>query len=241
MKRYVSVFEMIARSSIYKVLAIIGVMLVAQAVCFYLSMISPSGIGIESYIDQSQYSLIFKIAYVLITIVLVLHGMNLGSVQSYTLKRLRIKEKRIFWLQALYNLFAYVLLWGIQLMMILVSVTVYQKNLPEGVVLTNQTMFIAFYRNDFMHSILPLEDGPGWWVLALIGVTSAFVTAEFTKLQREGKFGFEILLMALAVIVSFPKQLGYEFTFLALVLVIIYMIMGMRWILNADGDGGEGS
>lgn len=239
MKKYLSVFEMIARSSIYKVLLIIGVMLVSQAVCFYLSMISPSGIGIESYIDQSQYSLIFKIAYVLITIVLVFQGMNLGSVQSYTLQRLRIKEKKIFWLQSLYNFLAYMLLWGIQLVMILVSVTVYQKNLPEGVELTNQTMFIAFYRNDFMHSILPLEDGPGWWVLVLIGVTSAFVTAEFTKLQREGKFGFEILLLVVAVIVSFPRQLGYEFVFLALVFVIIYMIMVMRWVLNTVGDGGE--
>ena len=241
MKRYVSIFEMIARSSVYKVLAIIGVMVVAQAVCFSMSMMSPSGYGIESYIDQSQYSLIFKIAYILITIAIIFPGMNIGSVQSYTLQRLRIKEKRIYWIQALYNLLAYVLLWGAQLVMILISIVVYLKNLPNEAVVSNQTMFLAFYRNDFMHSILPLEDGPGWWVLVLIGVSSAFVTAEVTKLQRERKFGFELLILLVAVILSFPRQIGYEITFLALSLFAVYFVMWMRWILNTVSDGGEES
>lgn len=235
MKRYISVFEMIVRSSFYKVLLITGIMVVVQAIGFGLTMMSPSGLMIEIYIDQSHYSLIFKIAYLLLTAVLVLHGMNIGSVQSYTLQRLRIPEKRIFWLQALYNFFAYILLWGVQLMMILVSIFVYQKNLPDGVELSNQTMFIAFYRNDFMHSILPLEDVPGWSVLILIGITSAFVTAEFTKLQREGKFAFEILLLLATVIISFPRQLGYDAAFTLVGFAIVYMIMVMRWIMNVVG------
>ncbi len=241
MKRYVSVFEMIARSSIYKVLSIIGVMIMAQAVCFYLSMLRPSGLGIEFYINQSHYRLIFKIAYVLVTVAIIFPGMNIGSIQSYTLQRLRIKEKRIYWLQSLYNFLAYVLLWGAQLIMILVSTVVYLKNLPEGVNLTNQTIFIAFYRNAFMHSILPLEDGPGWWILVLIGISSAFATAEFTKLQRERKVGFELLILLVAVMFSFPRELGYEFTFLALSLCAVYFVMWMRWILNTVSDGGEES
>lgn len=232
MKRYLSVFEMIARSSIYKVLLTLMVMVVAQGISFYMTMLSPSGLGVEDFIEQSHYGLIFKIAYVLITIILVIPGMDIGSKQSYTLKRLRIKESRIFWLQALYNLLAYLLLWGAQLAMLFGSCLVYQNNLPEGVTLTNQTMFLAFYRNDFMHSILPLEDGPGWWVIALIGVTTGVVAAEFTKLRREGKFGFELLILVPSVLISFPSELGYEFTFLVLALCIVYFVMGLRFGIN---------
>lgn len=239
MKRYVSVFEMIARSSIYKVLLIIAGMVIAQAVCFYMSMISPSGLSLEAYIDQSQYRLIFKIAYVLITLVIVFPGMNIGSIQSYTLQRLRIKEKRIFWLQALYNIFAYVLLWGVQLMVILGSSLIYQNNLPEAGTWSNQSLFLAFYRNEFMHSILPLEDAPGWWVLTFVIIGTGLVVAEFTKQQRCGKFAFELLLMIVAVLISFPRALGYEFSFFAIAICIVFVIMGMRWLLNVVGDGGE--
>lgn len=239
MKRYVSVFEMITRSSIYKVLLILVGMVVAEFVCFYITMMSPNGLNIEEYIDQSQYSLIFKIAYVLVTLAIVFPGMNIGSIQSYTLERLRIKEKRIFWLQALYNTLAYILFWGVQLVVILVSAFVFQKNLPQAATWSNQTLFLAFYRSNFMHSILPLEDGPGWWVLGFVIVGTAFVVAEFTKQQRCGKFAFELPIMVVAVLLSFPRQLGYEFVFLAVAFGAVYIIMGMRWVMNKVDDGGE--
>lgn len=239
MKRYVSVFEMIARSSIYKVLLALGAMLVAQGICFYMTMLSPGGVAIEDYIEQSQYSLIFKIAYVLITVILVVPGMDIGSKQSYTLKRLRIRESRIFWLQALYNFFAYVLLWGVQLMMLLGSAFVYQKNLPEGATYTNQTMFLAFYRNDFMHSILPLDDMSGWWFLVPMLVTTAFAAAEFTKLRREGKFGFELLLLIATFLISFPRELGHSNLFFIVAVCFVYFMMGFRWLMNHTLGGDE--
>ncbi|MBQ8518056.1 MAG: hypothetical protein IJ455_00430 [Agathobacter sp.] len=241
MKRYISVFEMITRSSIYKVLLILVGMVSAEAISFYSTFqkYSETTRNVEEYIQRSDYDLIFKIAYVLITIVIVLPGMNLGSTQSYTLQRLRIKEKRIFWLQALYNTMAYVLLWGAQLVTILVSVLVYRNNLPKGATWNNQSVFLLFYENDFMHSILPLEDSPGWWVLGFLIVGTALVAAEFTKQQRRGKFAFEILLLVVAMLISFPRDVGYEFTFLAISLCIVYIIMGMRWILNKVDDGGE--
>ena len=158
MKRYQSVFEMITRSSIYKVLLVVGGMLVAEAILFWNALMYLGGACLEEHIDQSYYSIVFKIAYVLITIAIVFPGMNIGSTQTYTLQRLRIKERWIYGLQIIYNLLAYMILWGAQLAMLLVSAVLYQKYLPEGALWTNQTLFIAFYRNDFMHSILPLED-----------------------------------------------------------------------------------
>ena len=237
MKKYLSVFEMIARCSIYKVLLVLISMLIAQGICFYMTMLSPSGLGIEDYIEQSQFSLIFEIAHLLITIILVIPGMDIGSKQSNTLKRLRIKEKRIFWLQSLYNMLAYVLLWGAQLAMLLGCCLVYQKNIPTGTTLTNQTMFLAFYRNDFMHTILPLEDTPGWWMLVVICVTTAFTAAEFTKLRREGKFGFEILILIASVFIYLPRPLGYDFVFSIVVIGFTYLVLGTRFLMNKTLGG----
>ena len=94
--------------------------------------------------------------------------------------------------------------------------------------MSNQTLFLAFYRNDFMHTILPLEDGPGWWMLALAGVTTAIAAATFTKLQRSGKFGFELLLLVAAVLIYFPRSMGYDLAFILVTYVAIYCVMGMR-------------
>ena len=99
-------------------------------------------------------------------------------------------------------------------------------------------MFLAFYRNDFMHNILPLEDGPTWCFILLILVSTALVTAEFTKLRREeGKFAFELLVLVAAVLVSFPRQMSYEYTFLLLALALVYFVMGMRFLLNMQVGG----
>lgn len=234
MKRYQSVFEMITRSSIYKVLLVVGGMLVAEAILFWNALMYLGGACLEEHIDQSYYSIVFKIAYVLITIAIVFPGMNIGSTQTYTLQRLRIKERWIYGLQIIYNLLAYMILWGAQLAMLLVSAVLYQKYLPKGALWTNQTLFIAFYRNDFMHSILPLEDGPSWWVLGLIGVSTAILTAEFTKQQRNGKFVFELLGLMVTAIIVFPREMGFEFVFLVIVLVFVYITMIIRRLLQME-------
>ena len=235
MKRYLSVFEMITRSSIYKVLLVIAALVVADAVFLYLACMSPDFVSVEEYVVENCYSVAFKIAYVLVTIAIVLPGMNIGSTQSYTLQRLCIKERWIFWLQAIYNFCSYVILWGAQLMMLLLNVVVFQKNLPEGAILSNQTMFLAFYRNDFMHTILPLEDGPGWWMLALWAVTTAFAAASFTRLQRKGKFGFELILMVIAALIYFPRALGYDIVFMVLAYAGTFMVMGLRVTIERLG------
>lgn len=238
MKRYVSVFEMIARSSIYKVLLVIATMVVAELVYFYLAFTSAQGLIIEEYIDETFFGIAFKVAYTLITVLLILPGMNLGSRQSYTLKRLRIKEKNIYWLQAVYNFLAFVILWGVQLLVILGFVVFYQNHLPEGTVITNQTMFLAFYRVDFMHSILPLEDKTNWMMLFSIGAVTALAAAECTKLQRVGKFAFELCVMVATTWIVFPRELGYDFALWVIATCSVCVVMWIRWGLHRLEEGG---
>ena len=239
MKRYLSVFEMIARSSIYKVLlAVIGMALL-EAVLFGLTMLNSSDIYFERYIDQSLYSYIFRLVYTVVTVILVLPGMNIGSTQSYTLQRLRIKESRIFWLQSLYNFLAYVLLWGVQLWVLLGSIAVFHRYLPDGAFESNQTYFLAFYRNDFMHSILPLEDMGDWWILGLIGLASAYAAAEFTKQQRVRKVAFELPVLVVTMWLGFPGGLGYDHAVLWTGIAVAIISMCFRWLIYVLNTGGD--
>ena len=238
MKRYVSVFEMIARSSIYKVLLVIVTMVVAEVVYLSYAFTSTQRVLMEVYIDERFFGTAFKVAYTLITLLLILPGMNLGSTQSYTLKRLRIKEKNIYWLQAVYNFLAFVILWGVQLLVILGFMVFYQNHLPEGAVITNQTMFLAFYRVDFMHSILPLEDRTNWMMLFSIGAVTALAAAECTKLQRGGKFAFELCVMVATTWIVFPRELGYDFSLWLIATGSVCVVMWIRWGLHRLEEGG---
>ena len=235
MRRYLSVFEMIEQSSIYKVLSIIFGMAAIQAVMFYLEISDGWLRSMESYVNESNFDISFKIAYMLVTIVIVLPGMNHGSVQSYTLQRLRIKESGVFWMQALYNFFAYVLLWGIQLVNLFVSAGLHHREFSDDGLWNNQTLFLAFYKNDFMHTILPLEDVIGWGILVSIGVTSALLAAEFTRRQRCGKFGWELGLVVVTVLMCIPRGLGDNPVGLLAMWVIVYLVLGTRWVTNRFG------
>ena len=235
MKRYLSVFEMIARSSIYKVLSIILGMAAIQTVAFYLEISGGWFRSMESYINKSNFDIGFKIAYMLVTIVIVLPGMNHGSMQSYTLQRLRIKESGVFWMQALYNFFAYVLLWGAQLVTLFVSAVFYYREFADDGLWNNQTLFLAFYKNEFMHTILPLEDVMGWCILVSIGMTSALLAAEFTRRQRCGKFGWELGLVVVAVLRCIPRGMQDDPVVLWVVWVVVYLVLGSRWVTNRFG------
>ena len=235
MKRYLSVFEMIARSSIYNVLLVLIGMAAVQVIPFYLKVSEGWIHSFESYINESSFDISFKMAYVLITILVILPGMNLGSVQGYTLQRLRIKERRVFCMQALYNFFAYVLLWGMELFVLLVCAMIHNQELADDGLWNNQTLFLAFYKNEFMHTILPLEDALGWFAIITIVITSGLVSAEFTRRQRCGKYSWELGLVVVAVIMSIPRGIGDDLRFLLAMCAIVYLVLGTRWVTNRFG------
>lgn len=223
MKKYLSVFEMIARSSLYKVLAILTGMTVAELGTFYIAMQQPLSKvqpNLEEVVDQSHFVWMLGISYILITVVLVLHGCNIGSMQGYTLQRLRIKEKAVYRLQCLYNSLCYVLLWVTQLIVLLISAEYYLEHQTHGVV-SNQTVFLAFYRSDLMHSILPLEDFVSWYLLAYIILGTAIEAAGFTWKQRRGKIGWGLFVVVALVLLIFPRALGREIELIIFTLILL--------------------
>lgn len=236
MKRYLSVFEMITRSSIYKVLAILIAMVAAEMIACAIAWQQPLALlkpNIEEWVDQSYFVIAFGVAYILMTVVLVLSGTNIGSVQSYTLQRLRIPEKKVYLLQCIYNILCYILLWGTQLA-VLLGISTFYMNYKTHVVKSNQTVFLAFHRNEFMHSILPMEDFIGWFLLITLIAGTGIFAASFTRKQRQGKVEWSLIVFVAIACIAFPRELGEEPALFGVV-CIIYMVTIIINVLLGKG------
>ena len=218
MKKYISIFELFARNTVYKILFVLLAMGAAQITMFQKAMSEWIPVdyydldfqAIEHYsleymVDKSNSPVFMGIAFVLITAILCWSACNLGSKSSYTLQRLQVKEKTIFIMQCIYNSLCYVLLLGVQVAVLLVLCGMYVEQSDN---VTNQTVFLAFYRNEFMHSVLPMEGMMRWIVNILILLGCGTSAAVFTYLQRRGKVAWSLFVVVACVLVGFIQELG---------------------------------
>jgi len=229
MKKYVSVFELFTRNTFYKILLIIGGMAGIECFWFRQKMIEitpyaawEAGLmpaeeySLEWLIDRSNGYGWFCIGFTLVTAVLCWNICNFGSNSSYTLWRMRITEKRILFMQMIYNGLCYTLFLAAQTGIFLMQYHMYCGYIKN---VTNQTLFLAFYRNAFMHSILPLEDSFRWIANMLIISSCSVGAALFSYIQRRGKTAWSVLVMLACILLGFEKELGDQ-TILITALVV---------------------
>ena len=213
MKKYLSVFNLIATSSIYKITGLFGIMGVIEFFLFRMIMLAgPNENGtfhIEYVFEQSRTLWVFAAALLVLTVFLCATGYETSSKQGYTLKRLSISEKKVFALQALYNTLCYFLLWSMQLLFVFLLGFYFTNKAPEMYV-TNQTLFLAFYRNNFLHGLLPFEDVIIWIKNIFLFLGLGICSAGFTMAQRKGKRAFELVILLVSTIFLFSSPLGVQ-------------------------------
>jgi hypothetical protein len=215
MRKHLSIFMLIARSTIYKVLGIFIIMTAAEISLFYyvlnkntvVGAVGQSSISLESLVVQSRISWVFAIAFILVSILLCLTGCEFKSKQGYTLRRLSVTERNIYLWQALYNTCCYFFLWIIQLFVALVLCKLYLARFDMST-LSNQAIFLAFYRNSFLHSLLPLDEISRFVrnVALIIGLGTS--SACFPFRQRRGKIGVDFIVLVSMGIVFFVRSMG---------------------------------
>ena len=218
MKKYGSVFALFTRNTFYKILFIMGVMTGVELFWFHqrLMWITPyeaweAGLmpaeeySLEWLIDRSNGYGWFCIGFTLVTVVLCWNLCNFGSKSSYTLWRMRITEKKILFMQSTYNVLCYILLFAVQMGIFLIQYHMYCGYIKN---VTNQTLFLAFYRNAFMHSILPLEDSFRWVLNFIIVLSCSIGAALFSYIQRRGKMAWSMLVMLACILLGFERELG---------------------------------
>jgi len=209
-RAHLSVFMLFVKSSLYKLLGIAALMGLGEFLLFFLCLsredIDFSAWGLEGYLDKSGVFIVFAAAFLLLSFFLFRMGAGYGSRPRYTLSRLSLSERRIFFLQALANSLLYTLFLLLQLFIAYGLCLLYLKR--ASAYTSPQTLFLAFYRNDFLHALLPLEDVGGHIrnVFMLLGL--GLCAAAFPYKQQRGSFGYEGLLLAILCAFLFPLETG---------------------------------
>lgn len=220
MKRHLSVLGLIGRCSIYRICATLALLAVTELALFWWRLsdalrwyeqdigVADSFSRFEYLIDRSHISWCLVVAFVTVTALLCLTGTETKSRISYTLDRLSVSSRSIWWLQFSYNAFVYLLLLAAQLALLLTMSHIYNALIPAEL-LNPQGTLMAFYLNDFLHSLLPLADIPLWGRNLFIIVSLSAVSSHFPMEQRIKKhlpIAPAALVLFIIVFFSVPRS-----------------------------------
>ncbi len=158
MRKHLSVFMLMAQHSFYKILAILILSAVLQlGFSYYLITEKIVQIQMIEVIAQ-KLPLFFQVSFILIFALLLTTTAEQKGKERYTLMRLAISEKKVFFWQSLYNFFAFSLLYLVQIL-VAIGVSFMFVNIAPAEYVSEQTIFLAFYRSDFFNALLPtVED-----------------------------------------------------------------------------------
>jgi len=203
MKQHISYWMLLCRSTVFKILAILAAMTAVEAGLFFIR--GRDAIGLEQMVDATWLKWLFGAALIVMTVLLGSVLCESGGKLDYTLRRLRLRRRSLFIWQAVYNFLCLVLLWLVQLFVALMLCWLWMRE-REGV--SSQALFLAFYRSDFLHSLLPLEDVSRWArnvvCFAFMGIAAACVPVG----HRRGKYNIGGALQAGWLMINFSKETG---------------------------------
>ena len=215
MKKHISVFGLFARSSACSVLVILILLCAFEILSFHIQLqdaLDTYGATgemppLERMFSYASTDVLFKGALVLVTLVLCLPGCSFKSRTGYTLCRLSVSERATFFHQAVYNVLIYLVLMATQLT-VAYGLARYYIAMAPAECISNQTLVLAFYRSEFLHSLLPLEDVGLWVRNGLLLLSLGLAAAEFPYRQRRHKFSAVIVGLVLYTIGCFNRSIG---------------------------------
>lgn len=234
MKKHLSVFMLMARGTIYKVLGLLFVTAAVELAIFY-KRADPALYTLDQVFNTDSVPLFALFASVLVlTVILCLNGCQSGSQQSYTLQRLSIPERNICLMQGLYNTVCYFVLWGVQLLIALV-VCGYYMSQTDPAASSNQAVFLAAYSDGFFHALLPLQDWPLYFYNVVLAISLGFTSAALPFWRRHGKAGFWPVFLVLVSCSLVQKQLG-QLNFNVILSLIVLGIASLSALLVWRGS-----
>ncbi len=215
MKKYLSVLSLFISGSFGKIFGVILLSALAQLGLFYKTLLPYGSIGFETAFDYCDAQMIFAIAFLLVAVLLHITGSEFSSKCSYTLKRLRISEKQVFLCQSVYNMLCFMIFLLAEGVVIISAFVLYKSyysdiEMVKQHFLSEQTLFLACYRNNFIHCVIPLDDVLRLIRNILLTVFLGVGSSGFAYFQRNKKFGFEYVIMLLVTVFSFVSPF-YDF------------------------------
>lgn len=247
-KKYLSVFAMLVRASFGRVILLLIVMAAGQLGLFasdlrnHLLIYAARPAEFPTFLETMLRFPVFiwpvAAAFSVLCVLLCLPGCGYSAKCGYTLRRLNISERSVFVLQTLCNAVMFFLFWAAEVVVCLAACRMYAAAVDPSLV-SHHTVPIAFYRNDFLHSFLPMADTTVWIRNGIMLLVLAMTTALFPYKQRRGKFGADMVCYALLTGIFFRRSIGDGFnTFLTIFCGLILMaeVIHYVWIREEDEE-----
>lgn len=259
MNKYLSTVGLYARWNLYPVLVIILVTVLAAGIMTYRVPIGEvtENMGVDSETGETMQAItvygklegvaakghapvVCAAGFAAIAAVMSLTGCGYGVKSGYTVRRLRVKERRAALLWSGYHAALLVIFWallaavlyGVMALRLGADVTYEHANYHYG----PQSLLLLCYDDTFLHHLIPLRDTAVW----ALGITSVLAVSlssvAFACCQRQGKFNVLILAAVGLTILSFFYDMGRDTLFILLVLLLAVAGGALVTILRGDGD-----
>ena len=222
MRQHTAVLLLLARSTLYPVLGLLALLGLAEWGLFSLALdraLAAGPTALETVIEQSGLGWALAAGFLALSALLCASGCVRGSRSDYTLRRLSLPEWAIFLWQGAYNSACLLLFWASQAGVALgLSAWFAARTGADGL-----AVFLAFYRNELFHSLLPLADGWVWASNLLICLELGVIDAFVPYRQRRGRPAVAAWLATLWTILLFPYSLNVPSPLLHISLLTIIL------------------
>ena len=226
MKKHSSVFMLMARSTIYRVMGLLILMAVAEGGLFWLRLQQGAidgNFSLEAIISESRLSWACAAFFLFVNVILSWGSYTISD--AYTAARLSVSGKAVYLWQCIYNSLCYLLFWMVQILIGIGLCLVYEAMAPAEFV-SNQTVFLAFYRSNFLHSFLPFEDTWVWVRNILLVVALGICSSRVPGKNR--KIGIGSCFLIAATGVFFVQGIGE-----AVALIIAAIVCAVPAVVKA--------
>ena len=157
MKRIWSVAMLATRQVVWKLLLILVVLSALELGVFWYNI--PKGLTLLQFgalLDRAKFFWFLRAAIVALFVFQMYQGMDSRGRMNYTLRRLPMGERAVTTIWALCHAMTYWVLWAAQLAVVLVCWRLYCMNIEIGP--RSLELFTQFYRNEFLHGLLPMQN-----------------------------------------------------------------------------------
>lgn len=233
-RKHLSVLMLYTRSSIAPLLCAV-VLIGSIQTGLFLWELQRGTSALETVIHPDSFKGVFIGG--IIFFVAFLYRMNGGG---YTLRRLRISERTVFLWHVLSCFLCLIILWMAEILVLTALCRYFlTQEITSG--LSNQALFLAFYRNAFLHSILPLESVSRWIYLFCTFASLAFVTAGAVVRKRYGRNirnNAPLSMTVVAMLFYFVRPLGSLASDVMLCLLHLAVILYSLWDVWFNAEEG---
>lgn len=231
MKSSFSVFLLFLRHSVWKVLLLLAAMAGIELALFAALTPDPATHSLETCLAACgrPLGLVLLMGFVSLGYLLLADGSGGKHRLSYTLDRLAVSPRAVLACQAVYNLLVWLLFGAVQAAALLGCFWLYQR---QGGYVGPQTVFLACWQDELVHSFLPMEDVLRWLrnlILALgLAVTVACASAQLRQKNKPITFG----VLVGGTMATFVQPMGQPIDVLIILLVLVITGVALYYALS---------